>query len=100
MGSRVELFEQIRRDREFEGLSTHALARKYRVHRRTVRQALESPVPPERERPEGRPVPKLGEFRGLVDWWLVADLTAPRKLAAHGQADSPAAGRGAWRGCV
>jgi len=28
MGSRVELFEQIRRDREFEGLSTHALARK------------------------------------------------------------------------
>ena len=34
MRSRVELFEQIRRDREFAGMSTHALARKYGVHRR------------------------------------------------------------------
>ena len=34
MGSRVELFEQIRRDREFEGLSIHALARRHGVHRR------------------------------------------------------------------
>jgi hypothetical protein len=37
MGSRVELFEQIRRDREFEGLSIHALARWHAVHRRAVR---------------------------------------------------------------
>jgi transposase len=79
MGSRVELFEQIRRDREFEGLSRHALARKYGVHRRTVRQALESAVPPARKRPEGRPAPKLGEFRELIDSWLRADLGAPRK---------------------
>ena len=79
MGSRVELFEQIRRDREFVGLSTHALARKYGVHRRTVRQALESPLPPERKRPEGRPAPKLGEYRELIDSWLIADLEAPRK---------------------
>jgi transposase len=79
MGSRVELFEQIRRDHEFGGLSKHALARKYGVHRRTVRQALESPVPPPRKRPEGRPAPKLGEYRELIDSWLVADLTAPRK---------------------
>lgn len=75
----MELFEQIRRGREFEGLSTHALARRYGVHRRTVRQALGSPVPPERKRPEGRPAPKLGEYRELVDSWLIADLTAPRK---------------------
>jgi transposase len=79
MGSRVELFEQIRRDREFEGLSTHALARKYGVHRRTVRQALESPLPPERRRPVGRPAPRLGEFRELIDSWLIADLEAPRR---------------------
>jgi transposase len=79
MGSRVELFEQIRRDREFGELSTHALARKYGVHRRTVRQALESPLPPERKRPEGRPAPKLGEYRELIDSWLIADLEAPRK---------------------
>jgi transposase len=79
MGSRVELFEQVRRDREFEGLSIHALARRHRVHRRTVRQALESPLPPARTRPRGRPAPKLGEWRGLIDSWLEADRQAPRK---------------------
>jgi hypothetical protein len=44
MGSRVELFEQIRRDREREGLSLRALAARHGVHRRTVRQALAAEV--------------------------------------------------------
>jgi transposase len=79
MGSRVELFEKIRRDREFDGLSTHALARRYGVHRRTVRQALESAVPPERKRPEGRPAPALGAWREWIDQILIADRDAPRK---------------------
>jgi transposase len=79
MGSRVELFEQIRRDHDREGLSIHALARRYGVHRRTVRQALESAVPPARKRPVGRPAPKLGEYRELIDSWLIADQTAPCK---------------------
>jgi hypothetical protein len=52
MGSRVELFEQIRRDRDRENLSIHALARRHGVHRRTGRQALSSALPPERKRPE------------------------------------------------
>lgn len=38
--SKVELFAAIRRDSRIEGLSVRALARKYRVHRRTVREAL------------------------------------------------------------
>ena len=79
MGSRVELFEQIRRDREFEGLSLRALAAKYQVHRRTVRQALESSVPPPRKRPAGRPAPALGEHREWIDEILIADRKAPRK---------------------
>ena len=57
----------------------HALARRHGVHRRTVRQALESPLPPERKRPEGRPAPKLGPYRALIDDWLRADREAPRK---------------------
>jgi transposase len=79
MRSRVELFEQIRREWEFEGLSTHALARRHGVHRRTVRQALESAVPPARKRPVGRSAPRLGEWRELIDSWLIADRSAPRK---------------------
>jgi transposase len=79
MRSRVELFEQIRRDHEFGGLSKRALAAKYGVHRRTVRQALESAVPPARKRPVGRPAPKLGPWRELVDGWLIADREVPRK---------------------
>ena len=79
MGSRVELFEKIRRDREFDGLSMRALARRYGVHRRTVRQALESAVPPERKRPVGRPASALGAWREWIDEILIADRDAPRK---------------------
>ena len=79
MGSRVELFEQIRRDHDREGLSIRALAERHGVHRRTVRQALESAVPPARKRPEGRPVPMLGEHREWIDQVLIADRDVPRK---------------------
>lgn len=79
MRSRVELFEQIRRDHDREGCSVHRLAHRYGVHRRAVRQALASPRPPARKRPQGRPAPKLGAYRTLIDSWLEADRTAPRK---------------------
>jgi transposase len=79
MGSRVETFELIRRDRDREGTSTRALAARYGVHRRAVRQALAAPLPPVKRRPVGRPAPKLGPYRGLIDSWLDADLDAPRK---------------------
>ncbi len=79
MGSRVEQFEQIRRDRDREGLSIRALAERHGVHRRAVRQALESAVPPAKRAPRGRAAPKLGEFREIIDEWLTADLEAPRK---------------------
>jgi transposase len=75
----MELFEQIRRDRDREGLSTRALAVKYGVHRRAVRQALASPVSPVKRSPVWRPAPKLGEHHALIDAWLEADRDAPRK---------------------
>ena len=51
MESRVELFAAIRRDERVEGLSIRALSERHHVHRRTVRQALESAIPPERKSP-------------------------------------------------
>ena len=79
MGSRMELFEQIRRDRDREGLSIRALAERHGVHRRAVRQALLSPLPPGKRPAVGRPAPKLGGYRALIDGWLAGDLEAPRK---------------------
>jgi len=74
----VELFEAIRRDDRIEQLSIRALADKYGVHRRMVRQALENAVPPERKTPV-RVAPKLDPAKGLIDAMLAEDLTAPRK---------------------
>ena len=42
MGTRVELYEAIRRDFRLEDLSIRALAERHGVHRRTVRAALAS----------------------------------------------------------
>jgi transposase len=79
MGSRVETFEQIRKDRDLEGLSIRALAERHGVHRRAVRQALAAPLPPVKRKPSHRPAPKLGPYRELIDSWLEADRDAPRK---------------------
>ena len=75
---RVELFEAIRRDERLDGLSIRALADRHGVHRRTVRQALENAVPPQRKIPE-RTAPKLDPAKALIDAMLTEDLTAPRK---------------------
>jgi transposase len=48
------------------------------VHRRTVRQALGSAVPPPRKAP-ARPSPVTGPLRGAMDEMLRADLDAPPK---------------------
>ncbi|MEU3725314.1 hypothetical protein [Streptomyces sp. NPDC031705] len=77
--SRVELFAAIRRDRRLDaGLSQRALAEKYGVHRRTVRQALESAVPPPRKEPVVRRS-VLDPAKDWIDEMLREDLTAPRK---------------------
>jgi transposase len=75
----VEQFEQIRGDHERLGLSIRELARRHGVHRRAVRQALASPVPPSKRPPLSRPAPKLGAYREIIDSWLEADRKAPRK---------------------
>jgi hypothetical protein len=77
--SRVELFEQIRQDRRVEGASIRELADRHRVHRRTVRQALESAMPLLRRPYPQRPRPAIDAYAGLIDGWLIADQQVPRK---------------------
>ena len=55
-----------------------ALAGKYGVHRRLVREALMHAEPDPRKTPERRS-PRLEPFKALIDGWLRADLDAPRK---------------------
>jgi transposase len=74
----VELFEQIRRDRRVGGLSVRELADNRHVHRRTVRQALASAVPPERKVAERR-CPVLDAWKPLIDAWVTADERLPTK---------------------
>lgn len=74
----MELFEGIRRDHRVEGLGIRALARRHRVHRRTVRQALASALPPPRVVPP-RAAPVMGPWLPRIRAWLEADREAPRK---------------------
>jgi transposase len=78
LGSRVELYEAIRRDARRDDLGIRELAARYGVHRRTVRQALASPFPPPRK-PRTFTAPRLDPAKPLIDAMLRADLDAPRK---------------------
>jgi transposase len=76
--AKVELFELLRREYQF-GVGTIAgVARKFGVHRRTVRQAIASAIPPDRKCPS-RSSPKLDPVRSFIDQILDNDLKAPRK---------------------
>jgi hypothetical protein len=77
--SKVELFEQIRKTHEREGLSVRALAERFGTHRRSVRQALLSAVPPPRRPRPARVCPVLDPWKPLINTWLEADKDAPKK---------------------
>jgi transposase len=75
--SKVELYAAIRREAR-AGVSGRELQRRYNVGYRTVAQALGSAWPAERKEYPSR-ASKLDEFKPVIDEWLRADLTAPKK---------------------
>jgi hypothetical protein len=76
--TRVELFEQIRREYELGIGTIHGVARKFGVHRRDVRSAIESAVPRQRK-VSVRTRPTLDRVKPFIEAMLVVDKTAPKK---------------------
>jgi len=77
--TRVELFENIRRDYFLHAKSINAIAREWHVHKRTVRAALDNAVPATRKQPERTSTVLTPTFRAIIKGWLEADREAPRK---------------------
>jgi len=73
------MYEHIRRAHEREGLSVRGLSKRFHVHRRDVRLALASAVPPPRRPGPPRAAPKLDPWKPTIVAWLEADKSAPRK---------------------
>src|SRR5439155_23901942 len=74
----VELFEAIRREYEFGIGTIQGVARKFGVHRRLVRKALNGAVPAERP-PRPRARSRVAPVAEFIDAILEADRRAPRK---------------------
>ena len=74
----MEQFERIRRDHREEGVSIRELARRHKVHRRAVRQALAAAVPPSRT-VSPRPAPAIGQHADTIRRWLVEDKVVHHK---------------------
>ena len=75
----VELYGRVRHACHVEGLSLREAARRFGIHRNTVRKMLAFSVPPgyRRQAPPARP--RLGAFTAVIDRILEEDRSAPAK---------------------
>jgi transposase len=75
----VELYGRVRQACHVEGLSQREAARRFGIHRNTVRKMLTFSVPPGYRRTRPPSCPKLGAFTAIIDAILEADRAAPPK---------------------
>jgi transposase len=75
----VEMYARIRRAHHVEGLSIREIARRYGIHRQTIRKMLDHPAPPGYRQRRPRPRPKLQRFVPIIDQILETDRDRPRK---------------------
>src|SRR5215207_1075800 len=75
----VELYGQVRYACHVEGLSQREAARRFGIHRNTVRKMLTFSVPPGYRRTKPPARPKLDAVRAIIEQILEADRTSPPK---------------------
>ena len=75
----VELYARVRHACHVEGLSLREAARRFGLHRNTVRKMLAFSVPPGYRRQAAPARPRLGAFTAVIDQILEEDRSAPAK---------------------
>jgi transposase len=75
----VELYGRVRHACHVEGLSQREAARRFGIHRSTVRKMLTFSVPPGYRRTKPPSRPKLDAFTAIIDAILAADRASPSK---------------------
>jgi len=93
--AKAELFEKIRREYEVGVGTIQGVARKFGVHRRTVREALANALPAHRKKPQ-RKRPRLAAALPFIEAILEEDRRPPRmrRAAWKGRQDISAATTG------
>jgi transposase len=76
---RVELYTRVRRAVYVEGLSVRGAARRFGIHRKTVKKMLAFSVPPGYRQKEPRARVRIGPYTGIIDEILEADRQRPKK---------------------
>ena len=75
----MELYARVRRAVFVDGMSIRAAARRFGLHRKSVRKMLTFAAPPGYREAGPRRRPKLGPFVGVIDELLERDKAAPAK---------------------